>query len=71
MSEALLGQSIDIAGLVRQFLTLEARFGKPLDIEWALAQGELYILQARPIVETHRVETNRAEIAGANASKEN
>lgn len=71
VSEALLGQSIDIAGLVRQFLTLEARFGKPLDIEWALAQGELYILQARPIVETHRVETNRAEIAGANASKEN
>lgn len=41
----------EIARLVRQFLTLEARFGRPLDIEWALAGRELYILQARPIVE--------------------
>ena len=55
VSEVLRKQAIDVAELVRQFLTLEARFGKPLDIEWALAQGELYILQARPIVETHRV----------------
>jgi phosphohistidine swiveling domain-containing protein len=41
---------LDLAGLVRQFLTLEARFGKALDIEWAVADGRLYILQARPIV---------------------
>ena len=39
----------DIAELVQQFLTLEARFGKPLDIEWGLADRKLYILQARPI----------------------
>ena len=43
-------QPIDIAGLVQQFLTLESGFGQPLDIEWALARGQLYILQARPIV---------------------
>ena len=43
-------QAIDISGMVQQFLTLESRFGQPLDIEWALAGGELYILQARPIV---------------------
>jgi pyruvate,water dikinase len=45
---------IDVAGMVRQFLTLEARFGKPLDIEWAVASRELYILQARPIVDGRR-----------------
>ena len=38
-----------LGGLVQQFLTLEAKFGKPLDIEWAVAGGKLYILQARPI----------------------
>lgn len=43
-------QVIDLGHLVQQFLTLEARFGTPLDIEWALADRELYILQARPIV---------------------
>jgi phosphoenolpyruvate synthase/pyruvate phosphate dikinase len=28
---------------------LEAKLGHPLDIEWAFAEGKLYILQARPI----------------------
>jgi hypothetical protein len=42
--------AIDLAALVQQFLTLEARFGQPLDIEWVWADGKLYILQARPIV---------------------
>jgi phosphohistidine swiveling domain-containing protein len=42
---------VDVAGLVQQFLTLEAHFGQPLDIEWALAEGKLYILQVRPIVQ--------------------
>jgi phosphohistidine swiveling domain-containing protein len=40
---------IDVAALVQQFLTLEATFGQPLDIEWAWANRQLYILQARPI----------------------
>ncbi|HEY9898642.1 MAG TPA: phosphoenolpyruvate synthase [Pantanalinema sp.] len=30
-------------------MRIEAHFGKPQDIEWALADGRLYILQARPI----------------------
>ena len=51
-SDALHKQAVDIGSIVRHFLTLELRFGKPLDIEWALVNGELYILQARPIVET-------------------
>jgi phosphohistidine swiveling domain-containing protein len=41
---------IDLAGMVQHFLTLEARFGQALDIEWAVAGRKLYILQARPIV---------------------
>jgi phosphohistidine swiveling domain-containing protein len=41
---------VDMAWMVQQFLTLEARFGRALDIEWAVAGRELYILQARPIV---------------------
>jgi phosphoenolpyruvate synthase/pyruvate phosphate dikinase len=28
---------------------LERRLGVPQDIEWALADGELYVLQARPV----------------------
>ena len=28
---------------------LEERFGMPQDIEWALAGGELYLLQSRPV----------------------
>ncbi|MGH2995525.1 MAG: PEP/pyruvate-binding domain-containing protein [Gaiellaceae bacterium] len=28
---------------------LEERFGRPQDIEWALAGGELYLLQSRPV----------------------
>jgi pyruvate, water dikinase len=28
---------------------LERRLGRPQDIEWALAEGELYVLQARPV----------------------
>jgi phosphohistidine swiveling domain-containing protein len=45
-------RALDLGRLVRDFLTLEAHFAAPLDIEWALAGGELYILQARPIVES-------------------
>jgi pyruvate,water dikinase len=28
---------------------IEAHYGRPMDIEWAYAGGELYVLQARPI----------------------
>jgi phosphohistidine swiveling domain-containing protein len=52
-SAALRRQRPDVAQLVRQFLALEMRFGKPLDIEWVLAARDLYILQARPIVQHH------------------
>ena len=28
---------------------LEERFGGPQDIEWAIADGQLYLLQSRPV----------------------
>jgi phosphohistidine swiveling domain-containing protein len=44
-----LGLPVDVTGLAREFLRLEAGFGRALDIEWALEGGTLLILQARPI----------------------
>lgn len=40
------GQATRIAALVRE---MERLFGAPQDIEWALAGGELWLLQSRPI----------------------
>jgi pyruvate,water dikinase len=28
---------------------LEERFGGPQDVEWAIADGQLYLLQSRPV----------------------
>ena len=39
-------------------LAIEKLYGEPVDVEWALAGGELYVLQARPI-------TTRAGAGGA------
>lgn len=35
--------------LYRQTLQVEQEFGTPVDIEWAFAKNELFLLQARPI----------------------
>jgi hypothetical protein len=40
------GVAAEVAALARR---IEARLGAPQDIEWALAGGELVLLQARPI----------------------
>lgn len=37
------------AALVRLGVQIEALYGRPIDIEWALADGALAIVQARPI----------------------
>jgi pyruvate,water dikinase len=39
----------EIARLVEIGLRLEAEFGSPQDVEWAIAGEELYVLQSRPI----------------------
>ena len=61
-----------VEGLARQALVIEEHYGRPMDIEWGLdgADGQLYILQARPetvqsragtTIEKHRL-TERGEV---------
>jgi phosphohistidine swiveling domain-containing protein len=39
----------ELASLVQLVKKVEEQYGKPIDIEWAYAGGQLYLLQARPI----------------------
>ena len=39
----------EIAGLVKAGLKIEKHYGMPMDIEWAIQNNEIYILQARAI----------------------
>jgi phosphohistidine swiveling domain-containing protein len=39
-------QALEVTRLVK---SVEARHGKPMDIEWAYEAGKLYLLQARPV----------------------
>lgn len=41
-----------VLALTEQLVRIEDFYGKPMDIEWAFAKEELYLLQARPIT-TH------------------
>ncbi|HKP18290.1 MAG TPA: PEP/pyruvate-binding domain-containing protein [Gaiellaceae bacterium] len=42
-------QAEELARLAELGCALEERFGGPQDIEWAIAGGELYLLQSRPV----------------------
>jgi phosphohistidine swiveling domain-containing protein len=42
-------ESHDLTELTRLGIEIEKLYGMPMDIEWALADGELAIVQARPI----------------------
>jgi pyruvate,water dikinase len=44
----------EIARLVEIGLRLEAEFGAPQDVEWAIAGEDLYVLQSRPITTRSR-----------------
>jgi pyruvate,water dikinase len=39
----------DLVALTALGRSLEERFGCPQDIEWAMAEGKLYLLQSRPV----------------------
>jgi pyruvate,water dikinase len=39
----------ELAELAELGKRLEAHFGKPQDIEWAIADDRLYLLQSRPV----------------------
>ena len=41
------------AELARLGIRIEELYGQPMDVEWALAQGRFFILQARPITTLH------------------
>lgn len=38
-----------VAGVVELGAAIQEHYGRPMDIEWAIARGRLYALQARPI----------------------
>ena len=46
--QAVLNRDV-IARLVAEGIRIEKHYGHPMDIEWAVADGEIYILQARSI----------------------
>ena len=46
----------ELARLKEYALRIEEAFGEPQDIEWAIANGEVYILQARPITTISDIE---------------
>ena len=48
-SDALSLSDDQVLAIVDQLLRIEGLYGKPMDIEWAFENGELYLLQARPI----------------------
>jgi pyruvate,water dikinase len=39
----------DAVGLAKLAMRVEILYGRPQDIEWAIADGEMFILQARPV----------------------
>ena len=55
-----------IRKLAETALLLEAHFGGPQDIEWSFDhQGVFYILQSRPMLTSHALETGDVEIPSA------
>ncbi|MCJ8288588.1 MAG: hypothetical protein HRT58_01045 [Crocinitomicaceae bacterium] len=44
--------------IVDEALKIQQHYGFPVDIEWALKEGKLYILQARPMTAIHFSTTN-------------
>jgi pyruvate, water dikinase len=54
-------QALDLAGVARR---IEDLFGCPQDIEWAIAGGKVWVLQARPITTTPHTAARPATTAG-------
>ncbi len=64
----LLETETSVDQLVRESLSIEAAFGMPVDVEWAIAEGgKLYFLQARPI--TTRLRMRKVLWSNSNMSE--
>ncbi len=48
---------------------VEDHYGEPQDVEWAIVDGEVYMLQSRPITTIDEDSGDAAEATGADASK--
>jgi pyruvate,water dikinase len=56
-----------ILELARLGLKVEAHYGNPQDTEWALADGRLYLVQARPVTTLTRTVPVRSEVRSENS----
>ena len=52
LSDSDLAALADLAGRV------QAHYGSPMDTEWVLSNGELYVVQARPITTLNRMQAD-------------
>ncbi len=57
----------DVAGLWRLGRRVADHFGRPMDLEWAISGGEVFLLQARPITTLQGMETQQQILGIAQA----
>ncbi len=55
--------------LYRYCMKIRKLYGVPMDIEWAVAEGKVYILQARPITTLRRLDIDSYNINGSLSSE--
>ena len=55
-------QDGQLQALTEAVIAIEGHFGRPIDMEWAFAGGQLYVLQARPIVKRATAEAKKETI---------
>ncbi len=54
----------EVIALAELGARVEAHYGRPQDVEWAIAAGETYLVQSRPITTLHARQTEPAAAAG-------
>ncbi len=65
-SQQVLGDS-EIKGLANIGLKIEEHYKKPQDIEFAIANGRIYIVQSRPITTLEKISTEKEKKVSADA----
>ncbi|MBR1685697.1 MAG: phosphoenolpyruvate synthase, partial [Clostridia bacterium] len=59
----------DLHALYLLAMQVEAHYGRPMDLEWALREGKLYLLQARPITTLTKPTFTESDFVGLPAPK--